>query len=255
MMTVTRDQNSESVSATSSSPQNETEAEKLARERFAEYFKEVPLDPELKMYLRRLGAKGWQCIQHPLVYAVPYTPNTNNMYNKQLEWKKQMLEEAKSSGNLRAWVFAHERPYRLDAFRRWPLPMTDQDYWETLGAIWSDSENIWQHLSQWKIYLSSSRPGKEWFMDEEEREAFEKLPENLTIYRGYQKWRNKRGLSWTLNKDKAVWFSRRFVTRERRDKAAVDRRVVPKSSVFAYLTGRGEEEIILVPSAAVEKSK
>jgi hypothetical protein len=82
-------------------------------------------------------------------------------------------------------------------------------------------------------------------MDEEELEFFKNLPDEITIYRGYRKRKNKKGLSWTLSKERAEWFSRRFARTD--SEAAVVKRVVKKSQVLAYFNGRKEDEILLKP--------
>jgi hypothetical protein len=143
------------------------------------------------------------------------------------------------------YVFMYERPYRLHGFLQIMHHLDDKNYWELLGSIWSDSENIWQNFKVWLKLLADDRPGKEHFMDAEEREALAKLPDVLVVHRGYVKGKNKNGLSYTLSKEKAEWFAKRFSN----GNPAVCTRRVKKTDVLAYLTGRGEDEIVLKPEA------
>lgn len=220
---------------------NTTEEQK--RE-FEEMFKPEELHPELALHLVKCGR--FPALRHPLVYDVPYFSALNARHNKMLACKKKELEKAQQAGDLSSYVWLHERPYRLQAFTDFQGEITDKDYWETLGSIWIDSENIWQNLKGWKALLSSSHPEREFFMDDGDRAALAKLraeKETVTVYRGHQGL-NRNGLSWTLDRDKARWFSRRLLSGKK--KGEVAERTVNLSDVFAYLGGRGEQEIILL---------
>ena len=117
----------------------------------------------------------------------------------------------------------------------------DKKWWNILGEIWADSESNSHQSEQWKELLLSKRSHREYFMDEGDRQAFNKLSSTLTIYRGHQ-YINKDGFSWTLNFKKALWFASRF------NKAGtVDKKVVLKKDILAYLSKRNEEEIIYIP--------
>jgi hypothetical protein len=185
-------------------------------------------------------------LKHPLVFGVPYHEEMNNHYNKSYEVKKQAAADALTTGKLFRFVFLHERPYRLDAFLECTEKATvpDEDYWELLGEMWTDSENIWQNLSTWKRLMRSKRNHRHLFMDEEEREVLKALPKQLTVYRGCTRNQNEHGLSWTLDKVKAKWFSERYVRAHERP--CILEKTIPKSKVFAYLIGRGENEVIIL---------
>ena len=142
----------------------------------------------------------------------------------------------------------HERPHRLDAFGELIATrvVKDIDYWELLGSIWIDSENIWQNFPNWKRLLRSKRPHKHAFMDADDKKEFKALPNRLTVYRGCVCGQNETGMSWTLDKAKATWFSSRFLRRDKGEKPCVLEKTINKSKAFAYLTGRGESEVIIL---------
>ena len=51
-------------------------------------------------------------------------------------------------------------------------------------------------------------------MEQEERKALAALPDRLTIYRGVHiKKGTLRGLSWTLDRERAEWFANRWAKR------------------------------------------
>ena len=190
--------------------------------------------------------KSFYTLQHPMVYGVPYSESMNNHYNKRYELMKVEIAKALEAGEFSSFVFMYERPYRLNAFVELikSRVIKDADYWEILGSIWIDSENIWQNLEVWRHLLSSKRSHKRMFMEAEDREALKKLPNQLTVYRGCTRGQNESGMSWTLDKKRAKWFSSRFLRRD--EKAVVLEKTINKNKVFAYLTGRNEEEIIIL---------
>jgi hypothetical protein len=170
----------------------------------------------------------------------------NNHHNKRYEMLKADLEKSLQEEKPFRYVFQHERPYRLNALCDYIEKKTIKggDYWELLGAVWTDSENIWQNLPIWKRLLRSERPHKFRFMDEDERKALKELPSQLTVYRGCTAGLNENGLSWTLDKDKAAWFASRFLTKSQ--KPCVHTKTISRKKVFAYLTGRNESEVIIL---------
>lgn len=195
-----------------------------------------PLHPDLVPYFEPDGALGPQ-LRHPLVYQVPLFSNGRaNAYYLQ---KKEDLINAVLHRKFNQIIYLHERPYRLQAFISIAKDLPDTKYWSLLSSIWTDTENQWQNLEQWKELLSSNRPERHYLMDESEFQLLNSLPELVTIYRGCIKGLNEDGLSWTLNKSKAEFFANRFSK-----EGIVLEREIPKSDIIAVLTGRGESEVI-----------
>ena len=218
--------------------------------------KKEDLHPELQAHFCHLSS-GVPCIKHPLIYSIFHTENINALTNKRYELIKSQVELALKENDISRYVFLHERPYRLTAFDKaisfLNLKISNKDYWELLGSIWTDTENSWQSLELWKYYFSSDRPCSEYLMDKQERKAFRNLPDKLTIYRGYVPNKNKNGLSYTLDETTANWFSNRFnnhlvsLKAKSNKNGNVLKRVVNKSDVLAFFNGRNEDEILLKP--------
>ena len=210
---------------------------------FAELIaRQEELHPDLPRHITDMGG-GMLALRHPIIYSVPYHPQMNALINTQYQEKQKALSEAKKEGDFSAYVFLYERPYRVNAFDRIAEKMGDVAYHELLSSIWTDSENIWQVKALWKKLLKAREKSKSLFMDKKERRVFDKLPEVLTVYRGYTNGKNKDGFSYTLSKEKAKWFSERF---SHKGAGAVLTRTIEKSKVFAYVDGRGEQEIIII---------
>ena len=199
------------------------------------------LNPDLMPYLEK--GRLFPMLRHPLVYSVPYYEGLNQMINRQYEMKLKMIADYVKKSDWSGYIYAHERPYRLQAFLQLSRKheISDREYWELLGEIWTDSENIWAYKAQWKRLLSSDRGEKEFFMSEEDREALKSLPDKITVYRGYQPGKNKTGFSYSLSEEKARWFSKRF-----RTDGEVAKREIQKSKIFAYTNARSEQEVIII---------
>jgi hypothetical protein len=200
--------------------------------------KKEELDPELQLYFSE--SNGFPMIRHPLVYSIMHTPMQNAYVNAQLKQKQEACEKAIANKDWFRFINMHERPYRLQAFQECEYAMDDKQFWEELGSIWTDSENIWQNKSEWEDYLWSDRPDREYMMDENDREEFEKLPQTFTIYRGYTKGKNEDGFSYSLDKSKAEWFAARFGGSKKDVKTVV----ANKKDCLGYFNNRNEKEII-----------
>lgn len=59
-------------------------------------------------------------------------------------------------------------------------------------------------------------------MNEGELNIYSTLPNKVTIYRGIQGNKYYKALSWTLSKDKARWFSKRFTNNGTLFKAEIE---------------------------------
>lgn len=210
------------------------------------------LDDELKDHIYENGIFG-KHIKHPLLFwMAPITPNMIDFINKGLAAKQAAAEDALKKKNWNSYIYLHERPYRIDAFEDIMGSMTDEEYWSHLSDIWVDSENIGAQPERWKELLMSNRGSREFFMRDDERAELAKLPDKFTVYRGYSENDPEEfGMSWSTDPLVAEWFARRFARNN--DKIIMEELEVAKDEVFAYVTRRGEDEIILDMKKAKER--
>jgi hypothetical protein len=195
-----------------------------------------PLHPDLAPYYEE---DSFAMLRHPLIYQVPFF--SGGQANYQYEVKKKLVEEALEKKNYKSFVWLHERPYRLEAFAQIEQLLDDKEYWSLLGQIWTDTENGWAHLAQWKKFFKSDRAHRNYLMDWDEQMALDSLADRVTIYRGCQKGLNENGISWTLKRDKAEWFATRFG----KDGKVLEMRI-NKSRILALFTGRNEYEVVVL---------
>jgi hypothetical protein len=79
-------------------------------------------------------------------------------------------------------------------------------------------------------------------MGPEELAILQSLPDTVKVWRGIRHRKSFNGLSWTLDRDKAVWFANRL--RNGRQKSLLIEGEVNKKDVLAYFAGRDESEIV-----------
>jgi hypothetical protein len=147
------------------------------------------------------------------------------------------------------WVVC-EKHERMRAFYNMINQIVDtptaEQFWSEFWGIWSSSENlhadmaIVQSLYEYGTMLGSAHLG----LDEDDSAFIATLPDTVTIYRGCSE-QNKYGWSWSLDKEKALWFAKRSVGYEVRYllKAKVSRH-----DILGYLSGRNESELIIHPT-------
>ena len=85
-------------------------------------------------------------------------------------------------------------------------------------------------------------------MSKGEQKKFNVLPEKVTIYRGVNNPKYKRGFSWTLDKRIAYWFANRYENKE----SYVYECAVNKEDIICYFEIRNEKEAKIDPKVLKE---
>jgi hypothetical protein len=117
----------------------------------------------------------------------------------------------------------------------------------TMGDLWCMCDRIGPHTAALRAILLAGEEYWHHLMDDAEDEAWQALPELVTIYRGCGVI-NRLGLSWTLDRKQAEEFP--FLDRYKQNKPRMLTAIVPKSQIVAVKLGREEHEVI----ALVEES-
>lgn len=118
--------------------------------------------------------------------------------------------------------------------------------WDMFKYIWVDSEyllNTQLEKNELLDFFSLNSSINEDLSKLKATNSYCNEDNSLTIYRGESSKSNsyKRALSWTLSKEKAIWFAERFDN----DEPKVYKTKIPINKVLAYFDSRGEEEIIV----------
>lgn len=127
---------------------------------------------------------------------------------------------------------------------------------EAINLVWTDTENAWEDEDIWidiwlrvtwvwdrKARTLKLRQRRRNVMSKDEREFFNRLPENLVLYRGFDQEGGWCGWSWTLDRSRAEWFARRYPGCPQ--VATIE---IPKVDVLAYFNERDEQEIVVHPA-------
>jgi hypothetical protein len=125
--------------------------------------------------------------------------------------------------------------------------MAIRDWFMLLGEVWTACDLVWIYRDDLveAIYEHLDHPLGviPELMNPDEQEAFQALPEEITVYRGCGPV-NMNGLSWTLSREIAVQFpfNRRYET----DQPTLLTATVSKYRAAALKLERNEQEVILI---------
>ena len=193
-------------------------------------------------------------VYHPFynsVFLSLYDKDTNTMEpincfdkEKYPKWVANMESNLKSFNNIYQIFMTMNSAYLMN-FLRLTYQQFNNDYEELAKALrycWSYQEfpNWTERGRALQTVKKLFRLTRKHFMDPEELEYYNSLPEVVTVYRGQShpcKYYN--ALSWTDDYEKAVWFSKRF------EGGPLYQATIEKKYIYAYNNERGESELIL----------
>lgn len=141
-----------------------------------------------------------------------------------------------------AWkILVHKDSYEsLEVIVSLHARMERKEWLKFLGETWSGCDNIWSQRKTLKTLLGTKGPIHE-MMDDDELEAFEKLPDVITVYRGCGPM-NKIGASWSLKREVAEAFP--FRPKYMIKYPALVTGEVKKKNIIALKLDREEHEVI-----------
>ncbi len=217
------------------------------------YERHEPLREDLRKYVipfsGSMASSAYGMFHHPWFIGKVYSLDHCAYIHHMMDQQQQILVQLHKRRRLREVVMAHAGPYRLQTLADYEHSMTDRVFWKTLADVWTDSENLWQDTRLIRRLLSNPRPHREEMMTAEERQALKRMPDAITIYRGYSGRGTWRGWSWTIDKDKGEWFARRppGPMQDSPSDPTLVEATVNKAHVIAYITERDESEIVVDP--------
>jgi hypothetical protein len=137
-------------------------------------------------------------------------------------------------------------------------------FYEALRLVWCSAEFLYRYDEVWDDlwWLESSRFEREparrcELMSPEEMQMYEALPTPVRIYRGYGEWTSEdydpsemwQGYSWTLDRDRAVRFAKRFTVLHGAPRIASA--TISREHIVALFEERNESELIVLPKHIV----
>ncbi len=214
----------------------------------------------------------------------------NEKFSSQIENQNKWIENKEYE----KYLLSIPKSYRLYVFRentefpqkgninlmkgkdKWRLD--DKKYWELLRFLWlENSEKIRPSRNEWYRLFSCNRENKEFFMNEEEREYFNILPNEFVVYRGFVdristikkvslspdiNWdllkRNTLssiGFSYTLSKEVGYKYVEKYKKYNKENKienfiiqSDLFETIVTKEEVFGFINEKKEQEILIFKS-------
>lgn len=183
-------------------------------------------------------------VQHPIFESVMvygrhrfYDITKEKDLQEAREEYSKVIDKMKDIGEIINFI---RKPYRMTFLKYARDDMSIKDFSENLKYVWTTTENPNQDVN---VSVSTAakwfkEADKHFLMDEKELKIYNKMPENITLYRGVAVGRNPKGLSWTNDIKTARWFAHRF---DRNGKAGyIQYATVPKLKVLAYFDGEKE---------------
>lgn len=162
--------------------------------------------------------------------------------------EKQLARDGKIAAQLiRAYEVENDIQKVKDIFFRKAKLLSNPRYWELMRTVWVVAGST-ETSNEFRPYFKSARPCKGWFMTVEDTEALENMEFPLTVYRAYDPYYDSPeglaeggdpGISWTTDKD---WCEGYAKAKGR----VIKSRVVERKDIFAYISRRGEEEIMIL---------
>jgi len=196
---------------------------------------------ELQEFLEGTGRMA--ILRHPF-YNSWIDPNHAALAHRIIDQKQKMLKKCVKNQNWAALICLYEVPFLLDGFIEHGIHFDDASYWEQLAYVWTAQEQLWPNKELFLQLFTSPRSRRESLMDKSEHADFRKLPDCLSVYRGFT-GRHSTGMSWTTDPDKAEWFARRFSMFGQPKLIAG---VVRKADILAYFNRRMESEVVADPT-------
>jgi hypothetical protein len=204
-----------------------------------EAFREL-LDPELRQAFN-LNADGHWCLCCGYICeTVRLRRSSAEDYNRRYQETKADCEKALAERDFVQFVFFHEGPHQVEALKGLMPRLTEAQYGRLVRRVWTESNDvIWTSISEWAdLFLSLSNASCRHFMTRKDQKAFDALPEEFIVYRGYYPGLNEGGISWSPNREIAEGFGV--------DGKTVRCKTISKSQVLGYTNVRGEQEVIFV---------
>lgn len=191
---------------------------------------------------------GWAMLRSPFVYQIPF--HSWKMANEQHRVKEAEFDRLVEGQKFVRAIWLLERPYRLSKLLEWShdasIPVRAVK--DLIGDVWKDVEHPHQFDEDELVDLFRLAG---WVDDHESNRTLMKdrlrtAAGALTVYRGVGKEGNPKGMAWTLSRKTAEWFARRFGGKDVDGWVYTAR--IPSFGILAYLTGRGEDEVVVDPS-------
>ena len=112
--------------------------------------------------------------------------------------------------------------------------IADNQHWELIKNCWTKQEftTVGGRAEVWRRVLSLRKPSEA---------VLHKLPSEFIAYRAG----DLSGFSWTLDKNVASWFAKRFAANF--DEVPIHKKKFSKTNAVMFINDRNEKEVVILP--------
>ena len=201
--------------------------------------------------------KGLGICQHPFTTSTtilkPRENTTLDLTNPldKAVYRQRVFDVIKKS-DLSGCYLMIQTAWKMTWFKFCSPYMSTKDFAEYLKQSWQQEENPNQdvNVSCREAIKYFKKANKKYLMEPEDKAYYDSLPDPLTVYRGVSPGREKYGLSWTDDKEKAEWFKARF---EHNEPGILLTATIPKKHAICYINDRDEKEIVVDVNAIKDR--
>jgi hypothetical protein len=212
--------------------------------------KEERLLPGLQRYVECSDTFG-PIFRHPLCVQVRFNMDRAAWINWTVPRREKELERLRRKGDWMGAISLYHVSFLLHGFIKDVEHFDDASYWNLLAHVWTSIESPWRDRRLLLAMFQSPRPERNKLMNKSEHQALARLPESFPVYRGFL-GRRAKGLSWTTDRKRAIWFARRFAKIGIGDPRPLSG-IAAKKDVLAYFARRKESEVVIDPEKVKER--
>lgn len=174
-----------------------------------------------------------------------------SVFDEWCKWFDRHVDECKNTTSV---YMLWRNPWKLTFMKYCGEYLNKRAYAEFLADAWVTEENpnMDANMSLKEAVQHFKRADKRYLMTEADYLYYSNIPSEIEVFRGVSKGRVELGLSWTDNKEKAIWFMKRFKESGMGEQKLL-RATIRKKDVLAYFNTRNEQEVVVDVFAIKDK--
>ncbi len=168
---------------------------------------------------------------------------------------RRAMDEAFYACDWWRFVFLHEPGDWVPVFEMYASQIDDDSYWRMLRGIFSSLDTVAPHHESFRRLFARRPADVSVRMSDFEVQFLSKLPDPLTVYRGYA-GPHPFGFSWTLNRSTAMFFAYRAQRRiGENSQPCLLKGLARKQDVLTLILHKDEYEVVIDPHLVTEKKR
>lgn len=203
---------------------------------------------ESTVWWNKVESDKLESIQEDIEY---FDLTNQSVFDEWCKWFDRRVDECKNA--TRVYMLWRD-PWKLTFMKYCGKYLNKRAYAEFLADAWVTEENpnMDANMNLEEAIQCFKRADKRYLMTEADYLYYSNFPNEIEVFRGVSKGRVELGLSWTDNKEKAIWFMERFKERNVGEQKLL-KATISKKDVLAYFNTRNEQEVVVDVFAIKDK--